>query len=216
VSRIVQKHLNGRGFAVEAVRHGQDALAALESVRYDALILDLGLPDIDGMEVLRNARQGRMASVPAIILSARDRLDDRIGGLNAGADDYLVKPFELSELEARLRALLRRPPGPFIKLYRFGDLMFDPYSCSATAAEHALELTRLELLAFEELVRAAGRPVVRDALEDRLYPMGERGSSNAIEAVISRLRRRLAGTGSAVTIEALRGIGYRLKTGDRS
>lgn len=215
MSRIIAAHLVGRGFAVDAVRQGREAIAASETMHYDAVILDLGLPDIDGMDVLKAVRQGRTASVPAIILSARDRLGDRIGGLDAGADDYVVKPFELTELEARLRAALRRSPAPFRKIYAFGDLAFEPASCAATAAEHPLELTRLEILAFEELVRAAGRPVVKDTLEDRLYAMGERGSANALEAVISRLRRRLATAGSAVSIEALRGIGYRLRTGDR-
>lgn len=215
VSRIVQQHLTGRGFAVDAVRRGQDAIAALETVHYDALILDLGLPDVDGMEVLKDERRRRVSSVPAIILSARDRLHDRIGGLEAGADDYLVKPFELSELLARLRAVLRRSSATSVKQYTFGDLVFDPHSCSATVAGRAIELTRLELLALEELVRAAGRPVVKDVLEDRLYARGERGSTNALEAVISRLRRRLTGAGSGVAVEALRGIGYRLQTGDR-
>jgi two-component system response regulator QseB len=213
VSRIVAGHLTGCGFAVDAVRCGHEAVAASETMRYDAVILDLGLPDIDGMEVLKAIRQGRTASVPAIILSARDGLGDRVGGLDAGADDYVVKPFALSELEARLRAVLRRAPAPFMKKYEFGDLVFEPSSCSATAAGRPLELTRLEVLAFEELVRAAGRPVIKDVLEDRLYAMGERGSANALEAVISRLRRRLALVGSAVSVEALRGIGYRLRTG---
>jgi two-component system response regulator QseB len=213
VSRIVAGHLGSRGFAVDTFRCGADAIAASSVLDYDAVILDLGLPDIDGMDVLKAVRHGRTASVPAIILSARDRLDDRVGGLDAGADDYVVKPFELSELEARLRAVLRRSPAPFMKQYAFGDLSFMPSSCLAMAAGNPLALTRLESLAFEELLRAAGRPIVKDALEDRLYAMGERGSANALEAVISRLRRRLGAAGSATSIEALRGIGYRLRKG---
>lgn len=215
VSGIVERHLAGRGFAVDAVRRGREAVAASETMRYDAIILDLGLPDMDGMAVLNSVRHGRFPGVPAIILSARDRVGDRVGGLDAGADDYLVKPFELAELESRLRAILRRSPAPFQKTYQFVDLAFEPASGTATAAGHALELTRLEALAFEQLIRAAGRPVVKDSLEDRLYAMAERGSANAMEAVISRLRRRLVAAGSAVAIEALRGIGYRLRDGDR-
>lgn len=210
MSRIVAAHLIGRGYAVDAVRRGQEAIATSEIMPYDAVILDLGLPDIDGLQVLKAVRRGCRPHIPAIILSARDRLSDRIGGLDAGADDYVVKPFALSELEARLRAVLRRSPAPFNKAYAFGDLTFEPSSCAATAAGNPLDLTRLEALAFEELVRAAGRPVVKDTLEDRLYAMEERGSANALEAVISRLRRRLAAAGSAVSVEALRGIGYRL------
>ena len=216
VIRIVAGHLTGRGFAVDAVQHGRDAIAASQTVPYDAIILDLGLPDIDGLEVLKAVRQGRSAAIPAIIVSARDRLDDRIGGLDAGADDYLVKPFELSELEARLRAVLRRSPVPFRRQYRFGDLAFEPAACAASAAGGPLDLSRLESLAFEELVRAAGRPVVKDVLEDRLYALEETGSANALEAVISRLRRRLAAAGSVVSIEAIRGIGYRLRDGQRA
>lgn len=215
VSTIVARHLTGRGFAVDAIRRGQDAIAAGETTPYDAVILDLGLPDIDGMAVLKALRHGRLAHVPAIILSARDRLTDRVGGLDAGADDYVVKPFELAELEARLRAVLRRSPAPFQKIYQFADLAFEPSSCAATSLGRPLELTRLESLAFEKLVRAAGRAVVKDTLEDRLYAMEEHGSANALEAVISRLRRRLSAAGSAVSIEALRGIGYRLRSGDR-
>ena len=212
---MVARHLTGCGIAVEIVQCGREAIIATETAHYDAIILDLGLPDIDGMDVLKVVRQGRTASVPAVILSARDRLQDRLSGLDAGADDYLVKPFELSELKARLRAVLRRSPAPFQRTYEFADLVFEPSSCAAMAAGCPLDLTRLEALAFEELVRAAGRPVIKDTLEDRLYAMEERGSANALEAVVSRLRRRVAAAGSAVTIEALRGIGYRLRNGDR-
>lgn len=218
VRRMVAAHLRRRGFAVDSVARGDEAVAASASAsaRYDAVILDLGLPDMDGMEVLKVLRQGAAAGVPALILSARDRLDDRIDGLDAGADDYIVKPFDLSELEARLRAVLRRagaPPSP--RRFEYGDLMFEPTSCSAAVGGERLELTRREALAFEELVRAAGRPVVKDGLEDRLYGLDETVSGNALEAVISRLRRRLTAAGSAVWIESLRGIGYRLRTGGR-
>jgi DNA-binding response OmpR family regulator len=213
VSRIVADHLGARGFGVDVVGFGQDAVEANETGRYDAVILDLGLPDMDGMAVLGAMRAGRKPHIPAIILSARDRLHDRVDGLDAGADDYIVKPFDLTELEARLRAVLRRSPEAYGKRYAFADLTFEPASCAALAGGRPLALTRLEMLAFEELVRAAGRPVVKDALEDRLYFMDESGSANALEAVISRLRRRLAAAGSVVSIEALRGIGYRLRAG---
>jgi DNA-binding response OmpR family regulator len=210
VSGIVADHLRQRGFAVDVVRRADEALAASSVTRYDAVILDLGLPDGDGMHVLHELRRGCAAEVPAIIVSARDGLDDRVGGLNGGADDYIVKPFELTELEARLRAVLRRPgPRPHA-VYQYGDLSFDPSRQSAAAGNRPLDLTRLEALALEELVRAAGRAVVKDTLEDRLYGFEDSGSMNALEAVISRLRRRLAAAGSAVSIESLRGIGYRL------
>jgi two-component system, OmpR family, response regulator QseB len=213
VSEIVADYLRQRGFAIDVVRRGDEALAASGVTRYDAVILDLGLPDADGMDVLNELRRGSEAKIPAIIVSARDRLEDRIDGLNRGADDYIVKPFELTELEARLRAVLRRPgPRPHA-IYNYGDLKLDPSRQSAAAGDRPLDLTRLEALALQELVRAAGQAVVKDTLEDRLYGFNDGVSMNALEAVISRLRRRLAAAGSAVSIESLRGIGYRLRMG---
>jgi two-component system response regulator QseB len=213
VSEIVADYLRQRGFAIDVVRRGDEALAASGVTRYDAVILDLGLPDADGMDVLDELRRGSEAKIPAIIVSARDRLEDRIDGLNGGADDYIVKPFELTELEARLRAVLRRPgPRPHT-IYNYGDLKLDPSRQSAAAGDRPLDLTRLEALALQELVRAAGQAVVKDTLEDRLYGFNDDVSMNALEAVISRLRRRLATAGSAVSIESLRGIGYRLRMG---
>ena len=213
VSEIVADYLRQRGFAIDVVRRGDEALAASGVTRYDAVILDLGLPDADGMDVLNELRRGSEAKIPAIIVSARDRLEDRIDGLNGGADDYIVKPFELTELEARLRAVLRRPgPRPHA-IYNYGDLKLDPSRQSAAAGGRPLDLTRLEALALQELVRAAGQAVVKDTLEDRLYGFNDDVSMNALEAVISRLRRRLAAAGSAVSIESLRGIGYRLRMG---
>ncbi|MDQ2765213.1 MAG: response regulator transcription factor [Pseudomonadota bacterium] len=200
-----------RGFEVDTVRRGDEALAASAGTRYDAIILDLGLPDMDGMDVLGRLRRERGSDLPAIILSARDRMDDRIGGLDAGADDYIVKPFDLAELEARLRAVLRRPGARGDPLYAYGDVSFDPVSRSATVASSPMVLTRREACVMEDLVRAAGRTVVKDVLEDRVYGFDEVFSGNALEAVISRLRRRLSSTGSLVSIETMRGIGYRLR-----
>jgi DNA-binding response OmpR family regulator len=214
VSEIVADYLRHRGFTIDVVRRADEALAASRVTRYNAVILDLGLPDADGMHVLNELRRTSAAKIPAIIVSARDGLEDRVGGLNGGADDYIVKPFELTELEARLRAVLRRPgPRPHA-IHHFGDLDFDPSRQSATAGDRPLDLTRLEALALQELVRAAGQAVVKDTLEDRLYGFDDDVSLNALEAVISRLRRRLAAAGSAVSIESLRGIGYRLRMGE--
>ena len=213
VSGIVADYLSHRGFAIDVVRRADEALAAVSVTRYDAVILDLGLPDADGMHVLNELRSGSAAKIPAIIVSARDGLEDRVDGLNGGADDYIVKPFELTELEARLRAVLRRPgPRPHA-VYQYGDLSFDPSRQSAAAGNRPLDLTRLEALALQELIRAAGQAVVKDTLEDRLYGFNDDVSLNALEAVISRLRRRLTAAGSAVSIESLRGIGYRLRMG---
>lgn len=195
------------------MQRGDEAIVAIDHASYDAVILDLGLPDIDGIEVLKALRNGAAADVPTIILSARDKLEDRVCGLDSGADDYIQKPFDLSELEARLRAVLRRPSARSHKTYQYGDLLFEPSSRSATARGQILDLTRRETLAFEELIRAAGKTLIKDTLEDRLYGLDERASTNALEAVISRLRRRLSAAGSTVWIECLRGIGYRLREG---
>lgn len=210
---LIADHLRRRGLAVDAVQRGDEALAATAVASYDAMILDLGLPDMDGMEVLQRLRGGRQPDLPALILTARDSLEARVGGLDAGADDYILKPFDLAELEARLRAVLRRPGARLAAIYRYGDLSFDPASRTAAVGGTSLELTRREASVLEELIRAAGQIVVKDALEERLYGFDEDVSGNALEASVSRLRRKLAAAGSGVGIEATRGIGYRLRTG---
>ncbi len=211
VSQIVADHLRQRGFTVDVVRRADEALAASAVARYDAVVLDLGLPDADGLSVLDALRRGRSAGIPAIIVSARDGVQDRVGGLNAGADDYIVKPFELTEIEARLRAVLRRPGQRPDPVHHYGDLSFDSAARSASVDTRILNLTRREAMALEVLVQGSGRVVVKDVLEDRLYGFDERASANALEAVISRLRRRLEAAGSGVWIESVRGIGYRLR-----
>jgi DNA-binding response OmpR family regulator len=208
---MVTGHLQSCGFAVDAVQRADEAIAAVAAIGYDAVILDLGLPDMDGMVVLRQLRTASRDAPATLILTARDRVEDRIGGLNAGADDYILKPFDLTELEARLRAVLRRPGCRREADYCYGDLSFDPASRTAVSAGAGLNLTRREASVLEELIRAAGRIVVKDALEDRLYGFDEGGSANALEAAVSRLRRKLTAAGSIVRIEAVRGIGYRLQ-----
>ncbi len=210
---LIADHLRRRGLTVDAVERGDEALAATAVAGYDAVILDLGLPDMDGMEVLRRLRGSRHPDLPALILTARDSIEARIGGLDAGADDYILKPFDLAELEARLRAVLRRPGMRREAVHSHGDLSFDPASRTAAVDGTRLDLTRREASVLEELIRAAGRIVVKDALEDRLYGFDDDVSGNALEASVSRLRRKLAFAGSVVGIEATRGIGYRLKAG---
>ncbi len=210
---LIADHLRRRGLTVDAVERGDEALAATAVAGYDAVILDLGLPDMDGMEVLRRLRGSLHPDLPALILTARDSMEARIGGLDAGADDYILKPFDLAELEARLRAVLRRPGMRREAIHLHGDLSFDPASRTAAVDGTRLDLTRREASVLEELIRAAGRIVVKDALEDRLYGFDDDVSGNALEASVSRLRRKLAAAGSVVGIEATRGIGYRLKAG---
>jgi len=210
---MIADHLIEQGFAVEAVGRGKDALAAAEDVAYDAVILDLGLPDVDGMEFLRTLRSGSRMALPVLILTARDSVEDRINGLNRGADDYLVKPFNLTELEARLRAVLRRPGPRRGRVYTLGPLSFDTVSREARVGAAPLDLTRREAALLEELLRSPGQVIAKDLLEDRLYALDEAGSANALEAAVSRLRKKLAAASAVLRIETKRGIGYRLSEG---
>jgi DNA-binding response OmpR family regulator len=211
---MMTDHLAQRGFAMDAVGCAGDARAALVAVSYDGLILDLGLPDGDGMAILRETRTRTTGGLPVLLVTARDALEDRIRGLNAGADDYIVKPFDLVELEARLRAVLRRPGARNSPAVRVGALDFDPASRQVSVNGAVLDLARRETDLLEQLLRAAGRTVVKDMLEERLYSFGEPVTPNALEAAVSRLRKRLANAAGDVRIETKRGIGYRLVAGD--
>jgi two-component system, OmpR family, response regulator QseB len=211
--QMIADHLAERGFAVDVVGRGEDAITAVAVASYDAVILDLGLPDLDGMDVLVAIRARTGTDIPTLILTARDAVEDRVQGLNTGADDYLVKPFDLPELEARLRAVLRRPGVRRSTTHACRDLVFDTVSREAFVGNVPLELARREAALLEELMRAAGRVVAKDVLEDRLYTFDEAASSNALEAAVSRLRKKMAAAGAAVRIETKRGIGYRLMEG---
>ena len=207
---MVCAHFRERGFSADQARCGADALRHIAETAYDAVILDLGLGDMDGLDVLRAIR-GRALSVPTLILTARDRVEHRVAGLDAGADDYVLKPFDVTELEARLRAVLRRPGLRAADSHSFGDLRFEEAGRTARIDGRAMELTRREAAMLELLIRAGDRLVVRDTLADRLYGLDEDVSANALEATVSRLRRKLTSLGSTVRIETVRGIGYRLR-----
>ena len=206
---MTRAHLVDCGFVVDAFSTLEDGRAALAEVVYDAVVLDLGLPDGDGAELLRwNADH---TPVPALILTARDQVGERISVLNAGADDYLVKPVDLGELEARLRAILRRPGSRRPRVLALGNLRFDIVTREAQALDLPFGLGRREALLLEALLRAQGAVVIRDTLEESLYGYDDQVTPNALEAAVSRLRRTLAEAGADVTIEAQRGVGYRLR-----
>lgn len=209
---LIRDHLCGRGFAVDAVDRAETALTATGAVEYDAAIIDLGLPEMDGLELLTAMQAGTAESVPTLIVTARDGLRDRVIGLNAGADDYLVKPFDLDELEARLRALLRRPRRRHKPVLTQGRLVLDSGSRQATAAGRPIELTRREVAVLEELVRSANKVVIKEVLEEGIYGSGEEVSHNALEATISRLRKKLTAADAGVSILTKRGIGYLLRS----
>jgi DNA-binding response OmpR family regulator len=210
LQELLTAHLRHRGFTVDATASGAEALALAGAAQYDAVILDLGLPDMDGLDVLRQLRAGACAGLPALILTARDSVAERVAGLDAGADDYILKPFETDELDARLRAVLRRPGARLHPVHRYADLAFDSANRTASRHDVPIDLTPREAALFELLMRAGNATVVRDALAERLYGLGEDVTGNALEAIVSRLRRKLAAAGSDVRVETMRGIGYRL------
>lgn len=209
---MIAEHLQERGFAVDAVGRGEEAIAVAAAASMDAVILDLGLPDMDGMAVLSALRASR-PELPAIMLTARDGIDDRLQGLNSGADDYIVKPFNLLELEARLRAVLRRVGNPRGITYSLGGVTFDTVTREALAFGKSLDLTRREAALLEELMRVPGQVITKDRLEERLYALEDAGSANALEAAVSRLRRKLAAARVSLQIETKWGVGYRLVAG---
>lgn len=206
---LVGQGLRAGGFAVDAFNTLGDADAAMATVPYDAAILDLGLPDGDGIDLLRAARQ-RGDSLPVLVLTARDGIDDRVRGLNVGADDYVVKPFAMAELLARVRALLRRPGNALGVRLTCGQVTMDTTSREVWVGETLVALPRRETEMLEQLLRRAGRVVPKRSLEEGLYGFDDDVSANTVEVLMSRLRKRLAQTGADVTIHTLRGVGYML------
>lgn len=209
IVEILTAALRKSGFAVDAVETAADAGAALSTVSYDATILDLGLPDGDGLEVLAAARKSGK-DVPILVLTARDAVEDRVLGLDAGADDYLVKPFAMAELVARVKALLRRPGGALGAVLRAGNVTLDTLGRDAKVSDQAVSLSRREVSILEHLMRRLGRVVPRAVLEEKLYGFGEEIDSNAIPVHVHHLRRKLLASGATVEIHTVRGIGYLL------
>ncbi len=207
LAALIRKALIEQAFVVDAVQTAADAEAALRGVNYDLILLDLALPDADGEDILRALRARGMA-VRVLVITARADVLDRVRLLDAGADDYLVKPFLLEELLARVRALLRRPPPIAGSLHRAGNVVVDAVALAVTIGAEPAELPRRELAVLLALVRNQGRVLPRHALVDAVYSFDSDVTPNAIEATISRLRRRLATMGADVTITAMRGLGY--------
>ncbi|MBY0266530.1 MAG: response regulator transcription factor [Burkholderiales bacterium] len=199
--------LTQSGFAVDWVANGIDADEALKGADFGLLILDLGLPRLDGLEVLRRLRR-RNATLPVLILSGREDPEQKVAGLDLGADDYLVKPFSLNELQARVRALLRRGHGASSPVLTYRELSFDPATRTASIHGHALPLSTHELSVLEVLIRRFGRVVSKEQLVEQIYTYDQEVSHNAIEVYVHRLRKKIGGTGLAV--RTLYGRGYAL------
>jgi len=196
--------LRAHGLTVDGVTTAAQAEATLSSVHCDVVILDLGLPDEDGMSLLRRLRRGGMA-LPVLVLTARDAVEDRVAGLRAGADDYLLKPFDLNELVARLQALLRCAAGRSVDIIEHGPLRLDPVSGEVSLNGQVVILSRRELALLAALLHARGRILSPDQLKDSLYDFSEEIESNALNVHIHHLRRKLG----AGIIETVRGVGYR-------
>lgn len=203
----LSRSLRQGGYAVDWAPNGQEADAALLTVTYDLLILDLGLPKLTGLEVLKRLR-GRGSSLPVLILTAMDGTGDRVKGLDLGADDYMVKPFDLAELEARVRALTRRSSGTTPTIL-CGQLSYDQVGRVAQIQGQPLELSAREIGLLEVLLSRMGRLVSKDQLVDQLCSWGEEVSHNAIEVYIHRLRKKIEPGG--VKIATVRGLGYCLE-----
>jgi two-component system OmpR family response regulator len=201
----IERALGGAGYGVDRVDSGTKGDAALAGQDYDLVILDLGLPGMDGLEVLRRLRH-RGGRAPVLILTARDAVGDRVTGLDLGADDYLAKPFDLPELEARARALLRRGQFGTSPRISLGQLVFDSVGRRALVNGTALELSARELGVLEVLLARNGRVVSKEILAERLSRWGEELGANAIEVYVHRLRRKLEPSG--LEIRTIRGLGY--------
>jgi two-component system OmpR family response regulator len=200
--------LRGDGHAADSMDRGELALAAIEQERFDLVILDVGLPGIDGFEVLRRLRAGGHA-MPALMLTARDAVDDRVRGLELGADDYLLKPFALPELSARIRALLRRGQAVASPRLAHGPLVLDQASRRAFLNDEPIELAAREWAVLEVLMARVERVVSKDAIIQAVAGWDEELSPNAIEVYISRLRAKLEPAG--IRIRTVRGFGYMLE-----
>jgi two-component system, OmpR family, response regulator len=200
--------LTQTGYAVDSVGDGKSALAALDAERYDLVLLDLGLPRLDGFEVLRQARAKRQ-TVPMLIMTARDALDDRVRGLDLGADDYLVKPFELAELEARIRALIRRSAGASAPEIRIGGLAIDTNNRSARFRDETIKLSPRDFAMLEILAVRSGQVVSKDRLVTSMSTWDKDFSENSAEVYIHRLRKKLGPLG--VQIVTMRGFGYLIR-----
>ena len=205
IGAAVRDRLRGQGFAVDWVRDGRAADAALAGDVYDLLLLDLGLPGREGLAVLK-ALRGRGSTLPVVILTARDSVDDRVAGLDAGADDYVVKPFDLKELEARLRAVLRRRAGSASSVIEHGRLSLDLASHELRRDGVPVPVSPREFALLQALLEHPGRILSRAQLEERLYGWGEEVGSNVVEVHIHSLRRKLG----VDLIRNVRGVGYRL------
>lgn len=204
----LQEFLASQGHAVDLLTDGGSVLATVESAHYDLVLLDLNLPVLSGLEVLKQLRQSGYL-VPILVLTARDEVEDRVAGLDAGADDYVIKPFELAELAARVRAVARRQGGHASSSLEVGPLVFDTIGREVRVNQQRINLSVRELSVLEMLMARAGKVVTKQQIVNSLSDSDVDFSENAVEVYVYRLRKRLEGT--VVTIQTVRGFGYVLE-----
>jgi DNA-binding response OmpR family regulator len=209
LAALLASGLNAAGYEVDSASTAEDARSALMTTRYSSVVLDLGLPDADGMSILQEIR-GKKDPVPVLVLTARSAANDRVKGLRAGADDYLVKPFAFEELVARLEAILRRPSQLVGSSLQLGNLIFDTASRQAFIDQKPQYLSSREAAVLELLIRRKGHVVSKRLIEDELFGLFNEVASNAIEVYIHRLRKQLLESNASVQIHTIRGVGYLL------
>ena len=213
IARLIQKGLTEQGYTVDVFHRGDEALAAASSEPYGAVILDIMLPGLDGLSVLRQLRERKMA-VPVMFLTARGELSERIEGLDLGADDYLAKPFAMDELIARLRALLRRATGEKLSFYKIGDLTMNLVSREITRNTRRVDLTTREFNLLEYLMRTPGQVFTRTQIHEHVWEYHFDPGTNLVDVYIQRLRRKIDDGENAKLIQTVRGVGYCVKVGD--
>ncbi len=214
LSSALKKGLEQEGYAVDCAADGREAEALVKRFAraYDLIVLDIMLPGRDGFTVCRNIREAGI-TVPILALTARDSVEDRVAGLDAGADDYLVKPFAFEELKARLRALARRPRESKPGVLRSGDISLDRATLKVTAGSREVPLTRTEFGVLEMMMRHPGQVLSRDQIVSRLWRFDADPGSNAVDVHVKNLRKKLIEAGHADVIETVRGVGYRFRKG---
>lgn len=206
---LLQRGLSEEGHVVDALPDGSQTHAYLTSTAYDAVVLDLNLPDEDGLALLQRLRAAG-ETTPVLVLTAREATRDVVAGLDAGADDYLRKPFAFDELEARLRSLSRRPPSWMADVLRVADVVFDCSGRQARRGDRDLMLTTKETIFLETVMRNSGQIVTRRVLEDRLWDRQSDRGSNVLDVYARRLRNKLSAGGEPQLLQTIRGIGFRL------
>lgn len=212
ITRALKTMLERSQYTVDVARDGREALDFLENAAYDAVVLDVMMPQLDGLTVLRRMRASGN-STPTLLLTAKSEIDDRVAGLDAGADDYLSKPFSSQEFLARVRALLRRRPAYVAQLLSFGDLTLDTGSCVLSCGGQTVRLSGKELQMMELLLRNTGVILSAQTFLERIWGFGSEAEINVVWVNITYLRKRLSALGSRVSIRSVRGVGYTLEDG---